>query len=273
MSTVKLVKAVASTGFALAMSFGLSSVASAAPSFTVDPSSLGFGTVNNGNTFEADQINGIMSSLVTYDDATKTTSGGGYIQFNGFGMGNQAVGAGKTGVTVAYDLYVTYTFTSNVTGVFGAVGEDQLTSLNYTLWAAAVDTTVFTSADALTNTMATAVNGGAIALGSGALLQGVTGFNSQGGAYVNSSASYANTATGDDYFIAPNPFYDLAFNSFNNTIQGVAANGAGNVISVNQAIGNIDFGASPTEVPEPISLALFGMGLFGVCFATRRRQS
>lgn len=264
MKFAKFTKELSTAGVALAMSLSLSSGASAAPVFEITPSVL------NGpaTAFNGDQMNGLMSSLITYNPTTKTTSGGGYIAFNGFGLNDQPVLPGVSGLGVNYDLYVTYTFTTAVTGTFGASGsEDTITSLDYKFWGAkGAGSTTYTVANASTNQAASASNGAAQLIGEGSLISGVTGFDSKGGAFVNLNATYENTSFGETFFTAPNPFYDMIFSSFNNTTQGIKRNG--NVISVNQAIGNIDF----NQVPEPISLALVGLGLVAVGITTRRRN-
>lgn len=274
------------TGIALAT--GLTSQASAAPVFTVDPSAIP-GNVFATTPFNADFMSGITSELLTITSPT-TVTGTGWVQFTSYSLGGSTVPALTSGLSgVDYGLYIKFSLADTlVSGVMGAANSlYNLTLLDFVMYADPGLNTTFTQANAPTITNATV--GGTIAddiaLASGNLITGVAGFNSLGGAYINALNSFAlctgagtanigatpvadaNCAngTGLAYFSLPVPFYQLAFSEFNNTTQGILANGP--YISITQASGGVDY------VPEPATLSLLGLGLLGIAASLRNRKS
>lgn len=265
---------------------GIPFQATAAPVFTVNPTQLGgFGT------FNADLMSGISSELLRINSAAPSqyTANSGWIQFQGFSNGGVAVFPSVSGLLNTYQLYATYDFSAHlVSGPLTGAGSNQvLDTLNFTFWGNqyagggpnAGTLATFIQANALASTEATVIQGSKdIKLGSGSLISGVAGFDALGGAFINTVTTYANTAAGNGFFVAPDPFYNLAFQAFNNTLQGgqdqqgdCTSSPTSNCrIAITQAVRANDFGQ--TQVPEPFTLTLLGMGLVGAGVCRRLRK-
>lgn len=276
MKTVTFKPLLAATGLALGL--GLASGSAFAvllPQFQVDPTFDG----NYTDAFYATSINGDSSERLTVDSGAHTLSTTfGYMAFSGFSNSGPLGTTGTlpaidTGLGTQYQLYLTYNLVAhwNGDGTFGGAGSSYtLTGLNFSVFRddgllnAALRTS-FTQAT-LSNDASIGQNGDDVLLGSGSLVLGTAGIDPLGGAYLNSTTTYANTAAGNLFFFYPSPFYSLAFNAFNNTSQGVQI--GTDFIAINAA-GLVDF----NSVPEPASLALLGVGLMGMGVSLRKRKA
>lgn len=139
------------------------------------------------------------------------------------------------------------------------------------------DTTFATSATpgALGNLATTGGVGDDFVIGTGAVIGGGGTLSST--CTVNSTincgsfganTSLSLTAAGSQFFTAPIPFYNIALTSGQFDFIDVTQFGA------QRTTGSLDatFAGTPNNVPEPESIALFGVGLLGLGAGMRRRK-
>ena len=261
-------------GFAALLALGFNSQASAAafPPFTVDPNAA-FGAVGGPHpgAFQADFITGNSSTLVTTPGGGIAT-GSGWVNFSAFVDAGSNVLATVSGLNSNWQMWAEFTYDVSLTsGPYAQPGSTyNVTDLHVTFWVdpSIATATTFTSASNVGGAATVTHGADAFQIATADLIVGTANINALGGTGFNSTNSFnlLNPA-GTSLFTAPVPFYNVQFDEFNNTTQGVFTDPAGRFIALNQTSGGVDF--NRVQVPEPASLALLGIGMLGI-FGSRR---
>ncbi|MBK1707183.1 hypothetical protein CKO40_22275 [Halochromatium glycolicum] len=236
--------------------------------FEVDPTVFSAGATS---TFTADQMGGSASTLVTLDTTANTGVGTGWIAFNGFT--DSAVPVNGTFLGSDWQLWAEFDYTvapQNPADTIAPGIDLFLTSLTFDIYGASgVDVEFNPTAitDFVDPTVDTSAATGVQLIGTGNLVAGVIEPTSQGGNAFNAFSTYSNTAFGDTFFVDPVPFYNVAFNDFNNTSQQIETDG--DLVRI-VSTGAVDFNVN--AVPTPATMGLIGLGLIGLGFTTWRRR-
>jgi hypothetical protein len=265
-------KGLLSAAAGIAMAAGFAGNASAS-SITLDPSQLGYG----GAPFstEAAQIN--SDSLVVLN-----AGGTSFTETGVFVVGTFAgQSPSQSGLGVNYGMYGTFaaTGTGSVSGgVFtGGVSTFTLTLYSTTNAAVQIQMTGF-NAPTLTGTLVTDK-----LLGAGSLVSNQGASISTNKANINATTNFTVDPAAAAFFVAPNPFLVNFLESITTNVSLIpsvtvvdpataaectAATAPGDTcFALVNVAGPINF-----DVPEPGTLAMFGVGLLGLGVLSSRRR-
>ena len=275
---------------------GMSGMASAALNVTFNPAAANNDAANktifNGQSaFTWNSIQTSLSSMLDINAATGSNVAwqeSGHLIFNTYNGGNQRQG-NRTYAGGAYDIYGIFTGTGTGNWVANDFTVTGINNFNIQLYASPATGTALAANSATTGTQ---VNGGVTAgskdflLGTAAFAGSFGGTSAQlgggGTATTQLTANFFFTPASSDYvgvggiFEAPVPFslQLQASGSTNSASSAFTVDGTGVHIGTaagGGATGNIR--ALANDVPEPGALALVGIALAGLGFASRRKAT
>jgi hypothetical protein len=246
------------------------------PDFTVNEGSVSGATANR---LTADKITGNYDEIITFGanntfQVSLLWNAGQFVANNGTTPVPSQLGQTGSTTTSQYGLYALYTgngtfTTSGGKTTFNFTPGGSLSvyidpNTNTTFNKPANGGTAWTTSNSADDYL---IATGLPTSGQGTLDPTLSTCGTSGGAGINcgsfgATSTFALTANGSQFFTAPNPFYNVSFQSgqLNNFIP----------VGTQEINGSLDV---TFAVPEPASVALIGLGLMGLGLSRRRKQA
>jgi hypothetical protein len=271
---------------AVTAAFGASSSAMAAPdfpNFVVNESAIS-GTLPNSSPLTADKITGNYEEAITFSggpssgtfDVALKWNAGQFVADDGTSPVASQLGASTANQYGLYALYQGHgTFVMNGTTTIFTF--DPAGSLR--LFADPNSNTTFGRPATGLTAFSTGLSTDDILLATGEPLSGqgtldptlpTCGQNGINCGNFGASSTIDLTTQGKQYFVNPNPFYNLTFESGQlNSFSPTGTRFINGSLDVIMAGG----GGGANQVPEPATVAIIGAGLLGLGLARRRKQA
>lgn len=228
--------------------------------------------------FTADRIGGTYIEVASFNTTAGTFDVSLYFRATSFVSDGLAIESGDTGLGQNYGMYAVYKASGTITregtntkfsflpgtgGLSLYLDANRNTTLGVTPTSGTGDFTFGNNSDDVILATGEAITG------EGNLDPSLSTCGTGAGSGINcgsfgSTTGFDLTAAGKNFFVAPNPFYNLSFQSgqlINFPVSGTQIiRGSLDVVFENAA-----------EVPEPASVGLLGLGMLGL-YAARRRN-